>query len=74
MVSTGEGHSGQRRNSGEYTCLTRESMMAARIFLGLESKQTRACPAHDSAPLIKFALVFPFVLHLHCVSNVRQKR
>ena len=31
---------------------TRESMMAARIFRGLESKQTRACAAHDSAPLI----------------------
>ena len=26
-------------------------MMAARIFRGLESKQTRACAAHDSAPL-----------------------
>ena len=27
-------------------------MMAARIFRGLESKQTRACAAHDSALLI----------------------
>ena len=26
-------------------------MMAARIFRGLESKQTRACAAHDGAPL-----------------------
>ena len=26
-------------------------MMAVRIFRGLESKQTRACVAHDSAPL-----------------------
>ena len=51
MVSTGDGHGGQRRNSGEYAWLTRESMMAARIFRGLESKQTRACAAHDSAPL-----------------------
>ena len=30
---------------------SRESMMAARIFRGLESKQTRACAAHGSAPL-----------------------
>ena len=27
-------------------------MVAARIFRGLESKQTRACAAHDSAPLM----------------------
>ena len=27
--------------------------MAAKIFRGLESKQTRACAAHDSAPLSK---------------------
>ena len=26
-------------------------MMAARIFRGLENKQTRACAGHDSAPL-----------------------
>ena len=51
MASTGQGHSGQRRNSGEYTRLTHKSMMAARIFRGLESEQTRACTAYDSAPL-----------------------
>ena len=28
-------------------------MMAARIFRGLESKQSRACAAHDSAPLTR---------------------
>ena len=36
----------------EYTSLTRESIMAARIFRERESKQTRACAAHDSAPLM----------------------
>ena len=51
MVSTGEGHGGQRRNSGEYTWLMHESKMAARISRGFDGKQTQACAAHHSAPL-----------------------
>ena len=40
-------------------------MMVARIFRGLESKQTRACAPHDSVPLtdqcIKY-LLFCFLV------------
>ena len=36
----------------EYTWLTHEAIMAARIFCEREIKQTRACAAHDSVPLI----------------------
>ena len=46
-------------------------MMAARIFRGLESKQMRACAAHDSAPSKKHILkmmarkkMFIFITHL----------
>ena len=63
MVSTREGHGGQRRNSGEFTWLTRESMMTARIFRGLESKQTWACAAHDSAPLKYTGIIHKQELH-----------
>ena len=36
-------------------------MMAARIFRGLESKQTRACAAHVSAPLNVARFVIPTI-------------
>ena len=38
-------------DKGETPANIRESMMAARIFRRLESKQARACTGHDSAPL-----------------------
>ena len=36
----------------EYTWLTRESIMAARIFRKCDSEQTRVRAAHHIAPLI----------------------
>ena len=47
-------------------------MMAARIFRGLESKQTRACAAHDSAPLtcISLSRIFRQSLAIYaCLAN-----
>ena len=44
-------------------------MMAARIFRGLERKQTRACAAHDSA-----FLIVKIVVSLSCLRKGRLHR
>ena len=49
--SAGRGGCYPPRPKAEVDNIRNESIMAARIFLERESKQTRACAAHDSAPL-----------------------